>query len=633
MRQSSTPFVPQFEQPIDLKRTIREEWVESAATFAHDERTTAFLGTSISRRSISWAFVCMTIVLAGFFLQSAYLQVFEGRVFARASTAQRENEEVVPARRGIVVDSTGAILVHNVPRFTLEVLPAELPRNPDVRAQIIDRASALAGMTAEKLTGMVKDYHRYEPLVIKDAIPYPGVLSLMLEVDDLKGVAVEQRYARQYQFDGAGSLSHVIGYLGGITEEEYQRSNGAYRRSDARGRDGVELSYEDSLRGRDGVRRIEVDALGREKRVVSEEIPRDGSSLSLTIDRALQKKSEESLTEWMKKFNAPGGVVIVSDAKTGALLSLVSLPTYDDNAFAKGMTADEYEQVITDTTRPLFNRAVQGEYPSGSTIKPVVAAAALQEGVITPETSFISTGGIRILRWFFPDWKAGGHGRTNLKKALAESVNTYFYLIAGGSPTVTGLGIERLTDYFHRFGLGAKTGIDLHGEASGFIPSPQWKEEKKGEQWYIGDTYHVAIGQGDILVTPLQVHAYTAYFANSGIAYVPHIVQGNDSRVLLSGVIDTAHIASIREGMRSAVLDGSARRLTLLPVSAAGKTGTAQWNSTKKPHAWFTGWAPYENPAVVITVLVEEGEEGSKSAIRVAHDVLSWYFSQSHTTP
>jgi penicillin-binding protein 2 len=281
---------------------------------------------------------------------------------------------------------------------------------------------------------------------------------------------------------------------------------------------------------------------------------------------------------------------------------------------------------------------VSGEFPSGSTIKPIFAAGALQEKVITEVTSFLSTGGLRIGEWFFPDWKTGGHGVIDVKKAIANSVNTFFYYIGGGYGDFKGLGVSGLVKYARLFGLGEPTGIDLPGERAGFVPTADWKEQIKKEPWYIGDTYHFAIGQGDVLVTPLQVANYTAAIANGGILYEPHLVSkilGEDNKiieeikpvVIRRDFIDTANLKIVRAGMRETVTLGSARSLNALPVSVAGKTGTAQWSTKKSPHAWFIGFAPYDNPQVAIMVLVEEGVEGSTIAVPIAKDILNWYFS------
>jgi len=362
--------------------------------------------------------------------------------------------------------------------------------------------------------------------------------------------------------------------------------------------------------------------------------------LVLSIDSDLQKKSEEILSANLKKLNLTKGAVIISDPNNGEILSLVSLPTFDNRLFAEGISADDYKKLIEDKDNPMFNRAISGEYPSGSTVKMIFAAAALQEKVITENTTILSNGGLKVAQWFFPDWKAGGHGLTSVRKAIAESVNTFFYYIGGGYQDFVGLGIERLVKYLNLFGLGNTLGIDLPNEATGFVPSQEWKEKVKGEKWYIGDTYNLSIGQGDLLVTPLQVNEWTAYFAAGGKEYQPHVVKeildSNDKTIktitespLRDTLIDSYNVEIVRQGMRQTVTSGSAKRLLDLPVDSAAKTGTAQWNTTKDPHAWFTAFAPYKNPQIVITVLVEEGKEGSSVALTVAHDIMAYYF-QNH---
>jgi len=401
----------------------------------------------------------------------------------------------------------------------------------------------------------------------------------------------------------------------------------------------LEYSWEKELKGINGHKNIEVDAFGRRKKVVSELEPVAGYNLKLSLDLDLQRQAEIVTKSWLLKTKTSRAAVIAMDPRNGHILALVSLPAYNNNLFARGLSQEEYDVFLNDENHPLFNRAISGELPSGSTIKPVVAAAALQEKIISENTSFLSVGGIYIGQWFFPDWKAGGHGLTDVRKALAESVNTFFYYIGGGYQDFVGFGVDRLVTYMRLFGFGEKTGIDLNGESAGFVPTPSWKEETKNEAWYIGDTYHIAIGQGDILVTPLQVANFTAAIANGGTLYRPSLVQSllaeNNQKIkdispeiIRRDFIDPYNLQVVREGMRQTVTAGSARSLRVLPVSVAGKTGTAQWSSTKENHAWFTGFAPYENPEIVITVLVEEGREGSEVSVPIAQEILNWYFSQ-----
>ncbi len=356
------------------------------------------------------------------------------------------------------------------------------------------------------------------------------------------------------------------------------------------------------------------------------------------MDLDLQEKAEEITENYISRSGLKRASVIVINPNNGEILALVSLPAYDNNLFAKGISQSDYDKFLNNPDHPLFNRSISGEFPSGSTIKPIFAAGALQEGVITENTSFLSNGGLRIGEWFFPDWKAGGHGMTNVRKAIAESVNTFFYYIGGGYQDFKGMGLSGLVKYSRLFGLGEMTGIDLHGERKGFVPTQAWKEETKNEPWYIGDTYHFAIGQGDVLVTPLQVANYTAAIANGGTLYKPHLVSkvlntNNETvkeirpEIIRSDFISAANLQIVREGMRQTITNGSARSLSIVPVAVAGKTGTAQWSTKKGPHAWFIGFAPYEKPTVAIMVLVEEGVEGSTMAAPIARDILQWYFT------
>jgi penicillin-binding protein 2 len=266
----------------------------------------------------------------------------------------------------------------------------------------------------------------------------------------------------------------------------------------------------------------------------------------------------------------------------------------------------------------------------------MVAAAALQEKIITRYTSVQSVGGIWIDKWFFPDWTAGGHGSTNVTKAIAWSVNTFFYYVGGGYKEFKGLGVEKLKEYFQKFGLGQKTGIDIYGEQPGFVPSPEWKEQEKNEMWYIGDTYNLSIGQGDLLVTPLQVANWTATIVNGGHVYVPHLLKSiidpvkktRDEilpKITNENFISPENLAIVKQGMGECVNYGSCRSLLSLPFTTGGKSGTAQWNSTKENHGWFTAFAPYNNPQIVVTVIVEEGEGGTLSAAPVVKEFLAWW--------
>ena len=585
------------------------------------------------------------LLFIGFILgRAAWLQVVKGSYYYELAEGNRIRIERLEAKRGVIYDREGRPLVRNSANFLLYFVPADLPKDSLERQAVIQRVSEnLENLKPEDILNLLSkiepgSLESYQPLFIADNIDYDKAMTLYLESDNMPGVVITNKTRREYNLYSL-SLSHVLGYTGKINDKELVKFGSEYLPIDYIGKSGMENFWENEMKGSNGKKQIEVDALGKEKKIINQEAGQDGHNLVLSIDVELQKKLEESIINSLQKAHLNKACAIALDPNNGEILAMVSFPSYNNNDFARGMTQAEYEKIANNPDRPLFNRCISGEYPSGSVIKPVIAAAALEENIINENTSFLSNGGIRIGQWFFPDWKAGGHGTTNVRKALAESVNTFFYYIGGGYQDFTGLGLERMVKYEKLFGLNTQTGIDMPGESSGFLPTEEWKQKTKGESWYVGDTYHLAIGQGDTLVTPLQVADYTAVFANGGSLYRPHIIRqvlnsqdqliGEvDNQPIKSNVVSSKNINIIREGMRQTVTAGSARSLQSVPVEVAGKTGTAQWSTTKPTHAWFTGFAPYDKPQIVITILIEQGGEGSSVAVPIANEVLTWYFNQ-----
>jgi len=623
--------------------SYRLEWTEDSFVSGNKEREVIGRNFNFSKvRLVAGAFF---IFLFFIIFRIAQLQIFKGDYYYAMAEGNRIRSQRIEAKRGIIYDRNRIVLSRNTPNFLLYFIPFDLPEDNQERQKIILEVSGILGdKTPEEINNAVNEIkprslESYQPLFIADNIDYEKAMALYLKSsNDWPGVVLANKSRREYNI-ASSSLSHVIGYTGKINSEELKKSGSEYLPIDYIGKMGIEYFWEPNLKGVSGKKQIEVDALGKEKKVINEVLPRDGNNLVLSIDTNLQKKTEDALKNALEKIKLKKGVAIVMDPNNGEILSLVSLPAYDSNDFAKGISTKQYSELINSPDRPLFNRAVSGEYPSGSTIKPVMSAAALQEGVITENTSVLSVGGINVGQWFFPDWKAGGHGQTSVRKAIAESVNTFYYYIGGGYQDFRGLGIDRIIKYEKLFGLGEQTGIDLPGEASGFLPTKEWKEKTKGEKWYIGDTYHVSIGQGDILTTPLQVALYTSFFANGGKVYRPHIVKeilsGKDELVskieeppVRSDFISPYNIKVVREGMRQTVTAGSARSLSVMPVEVAGKTGTAQWSSKEDTHAWFTCFAPYERAEIAITILIEAGGEGSTVSVPVAKEILEWYFNE-----
>ena len=328
---------------------------------------------------------------------------------------------------------------------------------------------------------------------------------------------------------------------------------------------------------------------------------------------------------------AAGGSALALDPRTGEILALATYPSFDNNLFARGIKGKQYEALIENKRNPMLNRPLAAAFPAGSTIKPLVAAAGLQEGVITANTKIVDRGVISVGSFNFYGWNRSGLGGMDVFRAMAMSSDPFFYLVGGGHPDygIEGLGIERLSDYMFRFGLGKRTGINLPGEAEGLVPTPAWKKQKFAgtdeQNWYQGNTYHVSIGQGDLLVTPLQLTQYVAAVANGGKIYRPLIAKTESPEVKGEVGVSADNLKIVREAMREVILSGTSQSMKRLPVSSAGKTGTAQFGDLTRTHAWFSAFAPYEDPQIVVTAMVESGGGGEPSAVPIVRESLRWW--------
>lgn len=594
------------------------------------------LGLLIDKKRFLILVFFIFFVLILIFLRIIQLQIIQGDYYRFIADGNRIRIKRIQPKRGIVYDSSFRALLKNSPSLSLEVVPIDLPEDKDKLLELQEKLSEKLGGTELDLSEYISDnvLENFQPRIIKESLEYEQAMDLMISSKELKGISVIIDNKREYPY--GYYLSHVLGYLGSISEEQYQdlKENGYYL-DDKIGTSGLELSYENILRGEFGRKKIEVDSLGKEIKELAREDPMDGGDLILSLDLELQFKITNLLLGYLKRLNLRKANVVAIDPRNGSILSLVSIPSFDNNLFSSKISVSDYQNLVNDPDEPMFFRAISGEYPPGSTFKIIMAAAALEEGVIDEDTNFLSSGGIWVSKWFFPDWKEGGHGFTNIKRALAHSVNTFFYTIGGGYKEFQGLGLNGINSYARKFGLSQNSGIDLSNEFSGFLPTEKWKQEVKGESWYIGDTYHLSIGQGDILVTPLQVAMFTSVIANNGTLYSPRLLKsvfyGQDRKFVEPFVKNTdfvskENISIIQSGLRLSVVDGSCRYLLTLPVKTAGKTGTAQYGSGNKTHAWFTGYAPYDNPEIVLTILIEGGGEGSSVAVPLARDILLWYF-------
>lgn len=586
-------------------------------------------------RSIWWLSFLVLAVLAG---RVFVLNTVQGEKYQGMSERNSLRMLTIPAPRGIIYDRTGQALVQNIPTLDLAVVPSDLPREEGDRVRERELLRSIIDIDQEVASSVFgAKGNTASPVLLKNRLTQEEMLIFLSRQADFPGVVLMRSAEREYR-DGT-IFSHLIGYEGKIRQQELD-DYPEYGLSDMIGKEGIEKSYESFLRGKNGADRVEVDALGKIKKELGSVQPVPGNDIILHIDAELQKKIFDSLSMLLETKNLKRAAAVAMNPETGGVLALVSLPSYDNNLFSGGIDQKHYEELLTDDARPLFNRAVSGEYPPGSTIKPVVAAAALAEGVVNEHTEIESRGGISIGKFFFGDWKA--HGFTDIRRAIAVSSDVYFYSVGGGYGSVPGLGMRRMKAYEEFFGYGKKTGIDIPGEADGFLPDPDWKQRRFGERWYIGDDYHAAIGQGFVTATPLQILNSIATIGNGGILREPRLVShirdasGKlspvESPVVRRDFVDANILRIVREGMRETVTEGTAQPLRDLPVAVAGKTGTAQFGTGKDTHGWFVSFAPYEKPEIALIVLVEgQGEEGY-NAVPVTKEVYQWYFGDRGTS-
>ncbi len=572
------------------------------------------------------------IILA---LRVLYLQTVKNDYYSQMARENRVRYVSIKAPRGIIYDRNGKELVNNIPSFDVVSIPADLPKDPGGRQEEEKTLAKILNMNDQNVVSLVEscDFESLNPVLVKENVSQDEALVFSEKASQLGGFQLNKTAVRDYK-DGE-YFSPVMGYCGKITSRELEKYPD-YLMTDYVGKTGLEFSYEKYLRGKNGKQKVEVDSSGNVKKDLGVEPPVNGADLRLGLDADLQKKIYESLAAMTEQTDTKTAAAVAINPQNGEILALVDIPSYDNNLFAKGISADDYNALITDPAKPMFNRAISGEYPPGSTFKPLVAAAALGEKTIAPDTSLNCPGEINIGSYRFPDWKT--HGNMDVRSAIAESCDVFFYAVGGGWGDIPALGIDRIKKYADSFGLGKQLGVDIPGEAAGLIPNRDWKQKTFGERWFTGDDYHSAIGQGFDAITPLQLANYIAAIANGGTVYKPHLVDSVEKtdgsgekinpEILARNFISSANIEVVREGMRQTVVSGTAQSLKDLPVAVAGKTGTAQFGSENKTHGWFVSFAPYDHPAIAMAILVEGGGEGHSTAVPVTKEVYDWYFNR-----
>ncbi len=587
--------------------------------------TGSYVGNIVSARAKKIGLYLLVVTFSIFLVRIGQWQIVEGKVYRAIADNNRTRTKVVIPNRGVITDRRGETLAWNTPRFHLVVSVADIPTDQLLRAKYFAELGAQFTVSVNEFESRYLAAQHDATVLLADDVPYLQALAYLATHEEHPGLTVELASTRSYATTWMPTLSHVLGFTGSIPPDDVEtlRAEG-YRRFDSIGRQGIEAEYERVLRGTPGVEIVEVDAEGVPLRTLKKTDAVQGENVSLTIDAEFTRAIEAILNTSLENAEIKRAAAVVTNPNTGEILAMLSYPSYDVNMFARGITQEEYSALLENPDAPLFPRATQGEYPAGSTMKPVYAAAALMEGIITPSTSFLSTGGLWLGSRFFPDWRSAGHGSTNVYHAIADSVNTFFYIIGGGNEAFEGLGIERLMRYANLFGLGEPSGVDLPNEAVGFLPSKEWKLSAKGEPWYIGDTYNVSIGQGDLLVTPLQMNRTTATFANWGTMMTPHLALNQTSSGERIMPEDIANV--IRDAMRATITYGSATIMQDLAEPVAGKTGTAQWATGKAEHTWFTGFGPFAKPEIAVTVIVEQAGNAYYTT-PIAKEIFAWWFA------
>jgi penicillin-binding protein 2 len=579
---------------------------------------------------IQWVMVGLMGLLTVNFWQ---LQVLRGKYYRNLAENNRIRPVAIPAPRGLLFDRNGRVLVDNRPSFNV-VLTTE---HTDHLEASVRRLGALLQIEPAAIREKLSQRKgpQFRAMVVKADASEQDVATVEARRLEQPEASVDPVPLRSYPL-GQGA-AHVLGRVGEITEKQLESK--AYAGIEAGvtvGQAGVEAEHNRLLMGKDGLRRVVVNSRGVEVAEAERQPPVEGPSVSLTLDIKLQQALEEAMA------GRPGSAVAL-DPRNGEILAMLSLPSYDPNEFAKGIEPAAWAALSKDPLTPLMNRVVQGQYSPGSTFKIPMALAALQEGVITPQTKFHCPGFLNVYNTTFRCHKVEGHGTVDLTRAIALSCNVYFYNVG------IRLGIDRVSRYARRAGLAAPTGVDLPAEVSGLMPDPDWKRKVYKDKWYPSETVSISIGQGGVLATPLQMARLAALVANGGRLVQPHLIKAVAGvPVPQAPVVDLGFhpsvVEGVRAGMAAVVSEGTGRRAGLAGIAVAGKTGSAQvvtharFEADKKahhvqPHGWFICFAPAENPTIAMAVLVEHGTAGGQSAAPVAGQVLSRFFGVPMAVP
>ncbi len=585
--------------------------------------------------SLGFVVLLLFILLLRFF----YLQVVRNGYFETMAESNRIYVVPIVPNRGIITDRNGVVLARNYAGYTLEVKPDKIA-SMDATIAEIGKLVEIKPKDLRRFNKLLSERRSLQTLPLRTRLSDEEVARFAAQRYRFPGVEIKARLFREYPYVEA--TSHLLGYIGRINQQEIdelEQSDKAtnYLGSDYIGKTGIEQYYEGAMHGMTGFEQVEVDANGRAVRMLSRTSPQSGKNLTLTLDAKLQEIAVQAFGDYR-------GALIAIDPNNGEVLAYVSKPGYDPNLFIDGIDSESWDELNNSPDVPLNNRALRGQYPMGSTIKPFMALAGLHYNA-RPAAREISDPGYYTLPGSshqYHDWKAGGHGRVDLFKSIVVSCDTYYYGLA------TELGIDHMHDYLEQFGFGKKTGIDLEGEVSGLLPSTEWKMKRYQQVWYPGDTVSAGIGQGYQLVTPVQLAFAVATLANDGVAYRPHLVKEiqdtpktEPSTVLYDLHVPPEHLALVKRAMIEALKPGGTAAGAFMGVqySVGGKTGTAQVVGMKqgerydakklseynRDHAWFIAFAPADKPRIALAVLAENGGHGGATAAPIARKVMDYY--------
>lgn len=646
MFKSRNNFIKRDHNPLDP-----EEILLDSKSLEYKDLNRAKLEWPLSSfflKSIKFLVLLIIIILLG---RLSFLEIVKGDYYYNLSTNNKTRYFVLNPPRGIIYDRFYKPLVLNSPSYSLTLIPLDLPKDINERNQVIDMVTNIFSLDKNEIENILAEpniLNSIDPILIKYNLDIKEIRKFETSSLDGKGFMIMTDTSRYYPYKEA--FAHVLGYVGKLSLED-KKLYPHYPLTALVGKDGLESYYENTLQGKWGKRLVEVDAYNKVIQDLGVEEPVKGNDIITTLDSDLQLEIYQVLTKRLEELNLQKGAALALDPKTGEILALVSIPSFDPNVLTKGTPKNIINNYLNSPNHVFLNRVIGGLYSPGSTIKPLMAVAALTEKIITPNTLINDEGKIVInnpynpnITYTFRDWDPKGFGKIDVKKALAYSSNVFFWTIGGGYQNIKGLGLNLIQKYWKLFLLGTKHNIDLYGEQSGVLPDESLLAKKRPNDptWKVGDTYNISIGEGGLSLTLLQIADYISTIVNDGILLQPHLVKeikGASSytiepKIINSLMIDKNTFKIVKEGMREVVTIGTAKSLNSVPMEVAGKSGSPEYISEgkKQYNALFVAFAPYQDPKIVLVVLIEQPPEGSVATIPAVQEILTWY-AENRLTP